>query len=123
MDHGIPEGRFPSTTGAYQARQYGFVNKLRQTQGYNPQGFHADVQREKPGIPSQTSNFQHYIEKNDIELRRIHAIMYLVTSSALDIDRVVEETRRTPFTNRIASVSRHDVRNIKFPKYSGNSDL
>ena len=35
---------------------------------------------------------------------------------------VIEETRRTPFTNRIASVRLHHVGKLKFPEYARNSD-
>ena len=64
----------------------------------------ADPQREDLGIPNETGTFQNYIERSDAELKRIHAIGHMATSSAPDIDMVIEETRRTPFTNRIASV-------------------
>ena len=35
---------------------------------------------------------------------------------------VIKETRRTPFTNRIASVRLHHVGKLKFPEYAGNTD-
>ena len=74
------------------------------------------------GIPSETETIQNYIEKNDAELKRIHAIVHMATSSAPDIDMVIEETRRTPFTNIIASVRLHHVGKLKFPEDAGNSD-
>ncbi|XP_048623911.1 uncharacterized protein LOC125592631 [Brassica napus] len=46
----------------------------------------------------------------------------MATSSAPDIDIVIEETRRTPFTNRIASVRLYHVGKLKFPEYAGNTD-
>ncbi|XP_013653654.1 uncharacterized protein LOC106358403 [Brassica napus] len=46
----------------------------------------------------------------------------MATSSAPDIDMVIEETRRTPFTNKIASVRLHYVGKLKFPEYAGNWD-
>ncbi|XP_013673626.1 uncharacterized protein LOC106377959 [Brassica napus] len=46
----------------------------------------------------------------------------MATSSTPDIDRVIEETRRTWFTNKIASVSLHHVGKLKFPEYAGNSE-
>ncbi|KAF2614211.1 hypothetical protein F2Q70_00012472 [Brassica cretica] len=45
-----------------------------------------DPQREDLGIPSETRAFQNYIERNDAELKRIHAIVHMATSSAPDID-------------------------------------
>uniref|UniRef100_A0A0D3A380 Uncharacterized protein n=1 Tax=Brassica oleracea var. oleracea TaxID=109376 RepID=A0A0D3A380_BRAOL len=77
---------------------------------------------ENLGIPSETETIQNYIEKNDAELKRIHAIVHMATSSAPDIDMVIEETRRTPFTNIIASVRLHHVGKLKFPEDAGNSD-
>ncbi|WZZ51363.1 uncharacterized protein LOC125585930 [Brassica napus] len=46
----------------------------------------------------------------------------MATSSAPDIDMVIEETRRTLFTKRIASVRLHHVGKLKFAEYAGNSD-
>ena len=46
----------------------------------------------------------------------------MATSSAPDIDMVIEETRRTPFTNRIASVRLYHVGKLKFPEYAGSTD-
>lgn len=51
--------------------------------------------------------FHNYIERNNVKLIRIHAIMHMSTNSAPDIDRVIEETRSTLFTNRIASIVLH----------------
>ena len=46
----------------------------------------------------------------------------MATSSAPNIDMVIEETRRTPFTNKIASVRLHHVGKLKVPEYAGNTD-
>ncbi|XP_013608061.1 PREDICTED: uncharacterized protein LOC106314788 [Brassica oleracea var. oleracea] len=61
------------------------------------------------GITSETKAFLNYIRRNDAELKRIHAIVHMATSSA-------------PFTNRIASVRLHHVGKLKFPKNAGNTD-
>ena len=82
----------------------------------------ADPQREDLGTPGETGTFHYYIERNDAELKRIHAIVHMATSSAPGIDMVIEETRRTPFTDRIASVRLHHVGKLKFPEYAGNTD-
>lgn len=42
--------------------------------------------------------------------------MHMAMSLAPDIDMVIEETRRTLFTNRVASVMLDDVGKIKFPQ-------
>ncbi|CAA7014131.1 unnamed protein product [Microthlaspi erraticum] len=43
-------------------------------------------------------------------------------SAAPDIDRVMEETRRTPFTDKIANTRIRDTGKIRFPEYSGTTD-
>ncbi|XP_018460267.1 uncharacterized protein LOC108831207 [Raphanus sativus] len=46
----------------------------------------------------------------------------MATSAAPDIDLAIEETRRTPFTDRISGMKLSTIGKIKFPEYSGNSD-
>ena len=101
----------------------GFGEPVGQARGYDTRRpVDADLQREDLGTPSETGTFQNYIERNYAELKRIHTIVYMATSSAPDIDMVIEETRRTPFTNRIASVRLHHVGKLKFPEYAENTD-
>ena len=115
------ENRTPSAPRTTQ--QIGLSYPIGQARGYDlRRPIEADPQREDLGIPGETGTFQNYIERNDAELKRIHAIVHMTTSSAPDIDMVIEETRRTPFTNRIASVRLDYVGKLKFPKYAGNSD-
>lgn len=42
--------------------------------------------------------FQSYVKRKNYRLRWLHTIMHMSTSLAPDIDRRIEETRRTPFT-------------------------
>ena len=73
----------------------GFNDPIEQARGYDPRiPIDADPQREDLGIPNETGTFQNYIERNDGELKRIHAIVHMATSSTPDIDMVIEETRR-----------------------------
>lgn len=44
------------------------------------------------------------------------------TSSAPDIDRAMEETRRTLFMDRMANARIRDTRKLKLPEYSRNGD-
>ncbi|XP_018480036.1 uncharacterized protein LOC108851115 [Raphanus sativus] len=46
----------------------------------------------------------------------------MATSAAPYIDLAIEETRRTPFTERISGMKLSTIGKIKFPEYSGNSD-
>ncbi|KAL9285783.1 putative retrotransposon gag domain-containing protein [Arabidopsis thaliana] len=52
----------------------------------------------------------------------MHSRMHLAVSDAPDIDRVIEETRRTPFTDKIACFRLRDVERLRFPEYVGMSD-
>lgn len=120
-----PSDTFPSTnrSGANRTRPTELTEEPRQTRGYTSQDFVSlDLQREETRIPNETGDFPNYIERSDAELIMIYTIMHMATSLAPDLNKVIEETRRTPFTNRIASVRLHDMGKIKFPEYSGNTD-
>ena len=120
-NHSIPENRTPSATRTpHQAR---FDNLTEQARRHDLRApVNIDLQREGLAIRSETEAFQNYIERNDAELKRIHAIVHMATSSAPDIDMVIEKTRRTPFTSKITSVKLHHVGKLKFPECAGNSD-
>ncbi|KAL0729956.1 hypothetical protein Bca4012_026049 [Brassica carinata] len=122
---GPPRGRFTPNNGngTNQPPRSGSNEEPRPDRSYTFQDCTGtEYQREIPMIPNEAGDLQEYIERNNAELKRIHAIMHTATSAAPDIDQVIKETRRTPFTNRITSVRLHDIGKIKFPEYSGNSD-
>ncbi|KAG2297636.1 hypothetical protein Bca52824_044305 [Brassica carinata] len=97
-----PRESNPSATKTFH--QAGFDNPSEQARRHDLRGpVDIDPQREDLGILNETGTFQNYIERNDAELKRIHVIVHMVTSSTPDIDMVIEETRTTPFTNIIAS--------------------
>ncbi|XP_013709167.2 uncharacterized protein LOC106412825 [Brassica napus] len=120
-NNSISENRTPSATRTFH--QTGFDNLTEQARRHDLRGpVNIDPQREDLGIPTETGTFHNYIERNDAELKRIHAIVHMATSSAPDINMVIEETRRTPFTNKLASVRLHHVGKLKFPEYARNTD-
>ncbi|KAG7599517.1 Retrotransposon gag domain [Arabidopsis suecica] len=51
------------------------------------------------------------------ELDEMKSKFHQATSSAPEIDRVIEETRRTPFTSRISNLRIKDSRKVKLPTY------
>ncbi|XP_013624103.1 uncharacterized protein LOC106384147 [Brassica napus] len=115
-----PRESNPSATKTFH--QAGFDNPSEQARRHDLRGpVNIDPQREDLGILNETGTFQNYIERNDAELKRIHAIVHMVTSSTPDIDMVIEETRTNPFTNIIASVRLHHVGKLKFPEYTGST--
>lgn len=62
-------------------------------------------------------------DKVHFELREMKSGFHPATSSALDIDMVIEETRRTPFTSRIANFRIKYSRKVNLPIYEGKVDL
>ncbi|KAG7583672.1 Ribonuclease H-like superfamily [Arabidopsis suecica] len=56
------------------------------------------------------------------ELDEMKSKFHQATSSEPEIDRVIEETRRTPFTSRISNFRIKDSRKIKLPTYDGKGD-
>ncbi|KAG7557031.1 Reverse transcriptase domain [Arabidopsis suecica] len=53
------------------------------------------------------------------ELNEMKSKFHQATSSAPEIDRVIEETRRTPFTSRISNLRIKDSRKVKLQPYDG----
>ncbi|KAG7552152.1 Reverse transcriptase domain [Arabidopsis thaliana x Arabidopsis arenosa] len=56
------------------------------------------------------------------QIREMNSKVHQATSSAPEVDRVIEETRRTPFTPRIAALRIQDQRKVKLPGYNGKGD-
>ncbi|KAG7588540.1 Ribonuclease H-like superfamily [Arabidopsis suecica] len=56
------------------------------------------------------------------ELSEMKSKFHQATSSAPEIDPVIEETRRTPFTSRISNLRIKDSRKVKLPTYDGKGD-
>ncbi|KAG7559469.1 Retrotransposon gag domain [Arabidopsis thaliana x Arabidopsis arenosa] len=56
------------------------------------------------------------------ELSEMKSKFHQATSSPPEIDRVIEETRRTPFTSRISNLRIKDSRKVKLPTYDGKGD-
>ena len=76
--HPTSENLTPSATGTFH--QTGFDDPIGQARGYDLcRPIDVDLQMEDPVI-------QNYIERNDAELKRIHAIVHMATSYAPDIE-------------------------------------
>ena len=56
------------------------------------------------------------------KMKEMKSKFHRATSSAPDIDRVIEETRRSPFSARIASFKIKDARRVNLPTYDGQGD-
>ncbi|XP_020871384.1 uncharacterized protein LOC110225756 [Arabidopsis lyrata subsp. lyrata] len=62
------------------------------------------------------------MKKVSQELKEMKSKFHQATSSEPDINRVIEEARRTPFISRIASLRIKDSRKLKSEPYSGLED-
>ncbi|XP_023639608.1 uncharacterized protein LOC111830952 [Capsella rubella] len=56
------------------------------------------------------------------EMRAMQSKVHYATSSAPNIDRVIEESKRTPFSRRISTMRIKDTRKVKFLSYEGKGD-
>ncbi|KAG7567533.1 Integrase catalytic core [Arabidopsis thaliana x Arabidopsis arenosa] len=78
---------------------------------------HPQTEFNPPRLPvnPKIQNLQNHI-------RAMSSKVHQATSSAPEVDRVIEETRRTPFTPRIAALRIQDQRKVKLPGYNGKGD-
>jgi len=53
----------------------------------------------------------------------MNAKVHQATTSAPEVEKVIEATRRTPFTPRISKLRIREFRDFKLPVYNGKGDL
>ncbi|KAG7529791.1 hypothetical protein ISN44_Un120g000040 [Arabidopsis suecica] len=76
-----------------------------------------------PKAPVDTRNivdmdtFRNHAAQTNANMAQMHSRMHLAVSDAPVIDRVIEETRRTPFTDRIARFRIRDLGRLRFPEF------
>lgn len=117
------ENSSPTVPNVYHTKAADMTNNGARVEEDIPHDFfNLNQQREDLRNFADSGAFRNYIERNNAELRRIHSIMDMTTSSSPNIDRLIEEMWRTLFNNRISSVGLHHVWNIKFLEYSGNTN-
>lgn len=82
--------------------------------------------RPQPAQPVHTIGNTNPRDMEIAELRRAvlerSSRIHRATSSAPELDRVLEETQQTPFTRRITNVSVHGCKKIKLESYNGKGD-
>ncbi|CAA7052868.1 unnamed protein product [Microthlaspi erraticum] len=69
-----------------------------------------------------SESFERFQDRTDLAFQHMSSMFHQATSSAPDIDRVIKESRRTPFSLRIKSTYIRDTSKLRIPEYSGNSD-
>lgn len=67
-------------------------------------------------------SFWDYASHNDANLRQIRSAMHTAISVAPNIDRIIEETKRSFFTNKIALARLREVGKLRFLEYNGSTD-
>ncbi|CAA7018242.1 unnamed protein product [Microthlaspi erraticum] len=114
-----------------------FENQLGATYGSQPsatarehvngnyQQFPSSNANRNPADPRNlvdSESFERFQDRTDLAFQHMSSMFHQATSSAPDIDRVIKESRRTPFSLRIKSTYIRDTSKLRIPEYSGNSD-
>ncbi|XP_024016563.1 uncharacterized protein LOC112089928 [Eutrema salsugineum] len=90
----------------------------------NPTGIVRSTAFGSTGNPATQSTFNcdEEFEAMKVKLHEITSQIHKATSAASEIDRVIQEAQKTPFTPRIANTPVRHLEKLKLKTYKGDSD-